>query len=127
MRVMTLMLLANAANLLIANIDVLSTMDFRAIATSPLILIGLADLLIALLLFLEVTQIYSFIRMRAVLGAGFFAVYFLSSREYLALAAVLAGLGCLYAGTVVSKLWSVIALGVFGLAGMGGFAYFMLM
>ncbi len=126
LRAMAAMLLVSAAGLLISNMGVLATMEFAAIATSPLILIGLADLVLALLLFLEVTQIYNLIRIRAVVGVGFFLVYFLSGGEYLAFAALVAGSICLYAGTLVSNLWAVIGIAVLGLASMGGFAYIML-
>jgi hypothetical protein len=126
MRLMATMLLVSAAGLLISNMNVLSTLEFFAIVSSALIVIGVVDLILALLLFLEVTSIYSLVRIRALLGAGFFLFYFLTQGEVIPAAAVSVGSACLYAGTLVSQLTGVVLIGLFGLAGMGGFAYILL-
>ncbi|BET69570.1 hypothetical protein ASA1KI_44880 [Opitutales bacterium ASA1] len=126
MRIMALAFVFSAAAMLVPNMSVLSTLEFGAIASSPLILIGIADLLVALFLFLEVTHVYGLVRIRAVIGVGFFLVFFLSAKEYPPLGAVLVGSAAVYGLTLTSSLPAVITMGLLGLAGMGGFAYWMI-
>jgi len=123
MRAMGLILLVSAAGLLISRMDIVASLEFKAIATSPLVLIGLLDLILSLLLFLEVTSIYPAIRSRAALGIGFFLVYFGSIGDWVPLAAVTVGSIALYLLTSLVQMPRVILTAIFGLAGMGGFAY----
>lgn len=127
MRTMAVMFVASAAGLLVNNLDVVGEMQLRTLLASPEIVFGFADLFIAVLLLLETTGIYSLVRLRAALGIGFFAVYFgvLPDHATAAGAAALGGAAA-FALTFLTNLWGVIAVGLLGLAGMGGFAYYLL-
>jgi hypothetical protein len=126
LRIMSVIMLTSAAGLLVSNMDALSNGEFGVVMGSPLVVIGIIDLLLGVLLFLELTTIYSFVRIRATIGIGFFGLYFLASGEtILAGAAALGSLGLIVL-TLVANMRAVIFFGILGLAGMGGFAYYML-
>lgn len=126
MRLMGLILLVSAAGLLVSNMDAIASLEFFAIVTNPLVLIGLLDIILALLLFLEVTAIYTAIRSRAAIGIGFFLVYFGSIGDWIPFAAVTVGSIALFVLTKLFDLWKVIVTAILGLAGMGWFAYILL-
>jgi hypothetical protein len=104
----------------------LSGGEFGAVMGSPLTLFGLIDLLLGVLLFLEMTTIYSLVRFRATIGLGFFGIYFLASGEDMLAGSVVLGSLGLFVLTMVADMRAVVFFGILGLAGMGGFAYLML-
>lgn len=127
MRSLGLMSLTSAAGLLVNNMDKVETMEFFALVTTPEILFGAVDLFIAVLLFLEVTGVYAFVRLRAAVGLGFFAVYLgVLPDQTNALGALALGSAAAFVLTMLTNIWSVIFVGALGLAGMGGFAYYLL-
>lgn len=126
LRLMSLIMLVSAAGLLVSRMDVLASLEFRPMISDPLIIFGAADIIFSLLLFLEVTSIYPLIRTRAVLGMGFFSIYFLATDEPLPALAAMVGSLALFWLTLVAKKPSVFSLGALGLAGMGGIAYVLL-
>jgi GYF domain 2 len=127
MRSLGLMSLTSAAALLVNNMDKVETMQLFALITTPAIVFGAVDLFIAVLLFLEVTGVYSFVRLRAAVGLGFFTVYLgVLPDQTNALGALALGSAAAFALTMTTNLWAVIAGAALGLAGMGGFAYFLL-
>lgn len=126
LRSMAAILLVSSAGLLMRNMETLSSLDFVRIATAPQIVFGVFDLLLALLLFLELTSLYGLARFRAAVGFGFFAVTFAAQGQPLPIAAVAAGSVGLVLCSLVSNLWAVIAAAILGLAGMGAFAYILL-
>ena len=86
------MLLTSAAGLLVNNLDKVAELEFLQIISTPEIVIGAVDLFLAVILFLEWTEIYPVVRIRAALGVGFFTVYFGAlPHQGLALASVLVG------------------------------------
>ena len=126
LRIMSVIMLTSAAGLLVSNMDALSNGQFDVVMGSPLVIIGTVDLLLGVLLFLELTAIYSFVRIRAMLGIGFFGLYFLASGEALLAGAAVLGSAGVFFLTLIANLRAVIFFGILGLAGMGGFAYYML-
>lgn len=127
MRSLGLMFLASAAGLLVNNMDRIQTLEFVDLITTPEILFGVTDLLIAVFLFLEVTTVYSFVRLRAAVGLGFFAFYLgVLPDQRPALAALVIGSIGAFILTLVTNIWAVVLCALLGLAGMGGFAYFLL-
>jgi hypothetical protein len=127
MRFTSVMLLASAAGLLVNNLDKVAELELFQILTTPEIVIGAVDLLLAVILFLEWTEIYPVVRVRAAMGIGFFAVYFGAlPNQGPALAAVLLGSVAAFTLTTMWNIWAVIVIGLLGLAGMGGFAYCLL-
>jgi hypothetical protein len=127
MRVLGLMFLTSAAGLLVNNMAKLQTLEFFTLITTPEIVFGVVDLLIAALLFLEMTDAYPIVRLRAAVGIGFFAVYLGALPDQrMALLAVVAGSVAAFILSLLTNLWGVIVVGALGLAGMGGFTYFLL-
>ena len=120
------MLLISMASLLLPQIDLLAEMNFGKIAMEPYIYLGLIDLLVALFLMLGVISVYPFIRFRAALGAGLIGFILWTQGQVVPLVAVVVGSAGLYLTTVfVSYSALGIAVGA-GLAGLCGFAYYML-
>ncbi len=118
--------LLSTAALLLPYVEVVSTFDPVSIAKQPLILLGLVDLACSVLLGLEVVNAYPFIRFRAAFGLGFLSVIFWSQgHPHVAMAIVVGSVG-MYFCTVFVSYVPVIASAALGLAGIGGFAYFML-
>lgn len=102
--------------------EVLSAFDMMAIATSPLIVLGIVDLCLALILFLQSAAVYPFVRFRAVAGAGF-CLFFFWAVGY-PLIGVAAAVGCagIYALTIVLKMAPFIICGLLALLGMAAYA-----
>lgn len=126
LRLLSLIMLISSAGLLVSHMDLLADLDFYPLISNPLVVFGAVDLVLALLLFLEVTSIYSLVRFRAVLGMGFFSIYFVAAQEPLPALAAAVGSLAIYCLTLVARLPSVFSFGILGLAGMGGFAYVLL-
>lgn len=96
--------------------------DFEAsvVFTNPMILVGLLDLGIALILFLQTTAVYPLIRFRTMLGAGFALFFFWAVEQ--PLVGVVAALGWLgiYGLTLfLDKIpfLTTTALAIFGMIG----------
>ena len=123
---MALMFLVSSAGLLLLHTDTVFSMDFGKIAANPFILIGLADLLLGLLLFLEMTSLYSLVRFRAALGLGFFGFLFWADGNMLPIAPLAVGSVAAFLTTFTVNIGAVVCYAVLGLAGMGGFAYFLM-
>lgn len=122
----TLILLVSAAALVLPYADIIAAMDFAKVLVHPLAILGILDLLCAVLLALGVAAIYPFVRFRAALGLGYLGLLFwLQNRPMVALAVAAGSVG-LYFCTVFLRYAPVIAAALLGLAGMGGFAFYML-
>jgi hypothetical protein len=118
--------LTSATALLLPHIDVVMSYDYVAIAKQPLIILGLVDLVCAVLLGLGLSATYPFIRFRAAFGIGFLGLLFWTQdRPQVALCVAVGSLG-MYFCTVFLTYLPIIAAALLGLAGMGGFAYLML-
>jgi hypothetical protein len=119
------LLLATASELL-PSIDVLTAGDLNKIVTQPLVYLGFFDLALFLLLLLQMVTLYPMVRFRAALGLGFIGFLFWVNGQTAPLLAVAAGSAGLYFCTILVDFLSLgVAAGV-GLAGMLGFAYYML-
>jgi len=123
MRAMAMMFLISAAGMLVLHMNAVISLDFVAIVTNPFVLIGLADLVLGLLLFLEMTSLYSLVRFRAALGIGFFAFLFWADGDLLPIAALAVGSVGAFLTTFTVNLGAVICFSLLGLAGMSAFAY----
>jgi GYF domain 2 len=125
MRAMALMFIISACGMLVLHMDAVLSLDVVAIVSSPFILIGIADLILGLLLFLEITALYSLVRFRAALGLGFLGFLFWADGNLLPIAALAAGSIGAFLTTLTVNLWSVCFFSILGLAGMVGVAYFL--
>jgi hypothetical protein len=120
------MLIIAAAAEILPSIDVLTKFTLAGLMNAPLIVLGVIDLLLALMLLLGVVSFYPFIRFRAMLGLGFLGFVFWTRGEHTLLLATLAGSLGLYISTVFAS-YVPIAIGLLlGLGGMGGLAYLLI-
>jgi hypothetical protein len=127
MRILGLIFLISAAGLLVNNMTAFEDFQFSLLLKRPELLFGVIDVIIAVLVFLEATGIYPIVRLRAAIGLGFFLVYLgVLPDQGTALAAMAVGSVCAFVLTLLTNLWAVIAVGILGLASMGGFAYLLL-
>ena len=123
----TLVCLFSATALILPHIDDVLTLNMAAISEHPLIFLGVVDFVCALFLGLGMAAIYPFVRFRAVFGLGFLGLlYWLQDQPQIAFLIVGGSVG-LYFCTVVVSYLLVFLSAVLGLAGIGGFAYFMLL
>lgn len=123
----TSFLFVAAASEVLPYIDELSALNLNKILSQPLIFFGAFDLILTLLLLLQMVTLYPLVRFRAALGLGFLGFLFWVRGETAPLGAIAAGSVGLYLSTIFLDF---LALGVavaLGLAGMLGFAYYMLM
>lgn len=111
--------LASALALVLPGIDAVTAMDVPKILQTPGVILGVVDVVIAVLLFLGVIQIYPFVRFRAVFGLGFLGFLFMTQGQLTPMIAVAAGSVGLYFSTI---FLSYIPLGVAALLGLGGMA-----
>lgn len=125
MRSMALMFLISSAGLLVLHMDALLSLDYQKIFTNPFIVIGLADLMLGLLLFLEMTSLYTLVRFRAALGLGFFGFLFWADGNLAPLIPLALGSVAAFLMTLTVNLAAVIIYALLGLVGMSAFAYFL--
>jgi hypothetical protein len=122
----TLICLFSAAALVLPHIDIVMNLDLAAMSDFPLIFLGLLDLVCAVFLALGTATIYPFIRFRAAFGIGFLGLLFgLQDQPLMALLTV-GGSAGLYFCTIALSYLPVVLSAILGLAGIGGFAYFVL-
>jgi hypothetical protein len=119
----TATLFISGAALLAPSIDLIVEGNYMGLLEQPYAILGAIDLLLFLVLMLQATAIYPFIRFRAALGAGFLGlIYYTQGDATTALAAVAGSLG-IYLSTVFTNLIGVAFTAVLGIGGMGYFAY----
>ncbi|HWA88019.1 MAG TPA: DUF4339 domain-containing protein [Opitutus sp.] len=112
------MILAAAGEIL-PSTDVLMSMDPVKIVGSPLVILGVADVLLALILGLGVVAAYPLVRFRAALGLGFLGFIFWTHGQSLLLLALIAGCAGLYLCTVFVSYLSVGIAAILSLGGLG--------
>ncbi len=117
------LLLISAGALTLPHAEAITTFDLKELVTHPESLLGLADLGLALLLLLGMTDIYPVVRFRAALGVGFFAMLGWLDGNYLHTLAVAAGAVGLFLSTIFLHLPSLIGALLLGFVGMAAFAY----
>lgn len=121
MHVSGVVLALSAFGLLWLKRDIVFAFDIGAMLVSPLVIFALLDLGVALLLFLQTTAVYPFIRFRAMAGAGFFLFFFWAVEEPLVgLMAAIGGLG-LYGLTLFLNMLPFLISAALAVLGMVGF------
>ncbi|MCR6656282.1 MAG: DUF4339 domain-containing protein [Opitutus sp.] len=120
------MLLVSAAGGLLPAADLVIALDVAKLATSPLAILGVVDLLLAVLLALGVVSIYPLVRFRAALGFGFLGFLFWSQGLTTPLLAAAAGSAGLFLSTVFVSFAPVLIAAVLGIAGFGFVAWHLL-
>lgn len=116
-RAAALTCLLSALALVLPNIDAVLSLDVAKILERPFVILGVADALLGVLLFLGVITIYPLVRFRAVFGLGFLGFLFWSQGQNTAMLAVAATSAGLYFSTI---LLSYVPLAVAAVLGLGG-------
>ena len=120
------MLIISAVSLLLPSIQEIASFNFAKLAFVPFVYIGAFDVLLTTALLLGVVTAYPVIRFRSMLAIGFLGLIFWCQGQIVPLFAVAAGSIGIYLTTVfVSYVGLGLSVGL-GLAGMLGFAYYML-
>ena len=121
------LLLISAVALIMPSIDILtSNPDLFSILQLPLAILGAANLLLALMLFMQVTTVYSFVRFSATLGLGLVGFLLWTQGQTMPLAAFAVGSAGLYFCTVFVNFVGIGLASGLGLVGMTGYAFFAL-
>jgi len=112
--------------------DVVDDQNYLALLQKPLLLVGFADLFLAIFLFLSVSDIFPMVRFRAMLGLGFFGFFHWGQWQtgdetsmILMAAGIMGSLG-VFVCTLTLKMTLMILFGGMGLVGMGGYGYYAL-
>jgi hypothetical protein len=122
-----LALLLSAAALCAPSFDLLLAMDVMGILQrQPFALLGLVDLLFALMLGLGSISLYPLVRFRAMLGLGMVGFVLWTGGQIVPLAALAAGSVGIYFCTICLSYLGVGLAALAGVGGMAGFAWFVL-
>jgi hypothetical protein len=116
-------LVFSAASTILPGTDTLFAMTGEKLLVQPLVLLGVADLVLAVLLGLGMTVLYPLIRFRAALGLGLFGVMYFASGDATLLLAATAGSVGLYLCTVVLSLIPALVAVAAACGGMGFLAW----
>ncbi len=116
-RAAALACLASAAALALPSIEAIMAMDVAKIMERPIIALGVIDVVLGLLLFLGLIQLYPFVRFRAMFGLGFLGFLFWLNGQPTAMIAVAAGSAGMYFCTI---FLSYIPLAIAAVAAVGG-------
>jgi hypothetical protein len=116
----------SAAGGMMNQLDAIIALDYMALLMHPLVIVGVIDLVLAVILLLQESAIYPIVRLRAALGLGFFSYLFWSYGEPLSLAAVAVASAAIFACTLVTNLALAILVSALAVLGMAGFAYVMI-
>jgi hypothetical protein len=119
------LVLAAAAEILPSS-EALVSMDPAKILAHPFVILGVADLLLAVFLALGVVTIYPLMRFRAALGLGLMGFTFYAQGLTAPLLYVSAGSVGLYLCTVSVTLLPAVLAGLAGVAGMAAMAWYFL-
>lgn len=109
----------SAAGEMLPAVDVLMSMDPIKIATNPLAVIGVIDLVFAVLIGLGMVNLYPVVRFRAALGLGFFGLIFFLQGLHAPMLAAIAGSVGLYLCTIFISMLPVIISAGIGIAALG--------
>jgi len=120
-------LLITAGGLLVPSLNELDPDEILKSLASPLFILGVVDLVLCVVLFLQVSM-FTLIRFRAAFGLGFYCyLFWAQNNELLLLAAIFTSAG-LFLNTLFRNLLGVIIASSFvGLVGALAFAYLMIL
>src|SRR5690606_23254279 len=96
-------LVAAAAAEILPSTDALVAMTPAKLLANPFVLLGVVDIVLAVLLALGMVTLYPFFRFRAALGLGFMGFVFFAQGDTIPLLAVAVGSVGLYLCTIVTS------------------------
>lgn len=120
------LLVISAAALILPSIDVLAKPELGKLLRHPLLLLGGFNCVLAVLLALQVTQVYSLVRFSATLGLGLVGFLLWTQGQTAPLAAFALGSAGLYFCTVFINFVGIGLAAGLGLIGMAGYTFFAL-
>ncbi len=120
------LLVISALALIAPSIDVLISPTLGTIIQHPLALLGVFNLVLALMLLLQVTQAYPLVRFSAALGVGMVGFLLWTQGQTMPLSAFAIGSAGLYFCTVFVSFAGIGLAAGLGLTGMLGYAFFAL-
>jgi hypothetical protein len=121
-----LALVASAGGEILPGVDALTSMDGAKLLAQPLVLLGVIDVVLAVLLGLGMVTLYPFVRFRAALGFGLLGFMFYAQGQMLQLGELAAGALGLYLCTVFVSMVPAILAGLAAIGGMGLVSWFLL-
>jgi len=116
--IVVMFVLSSAGGMLPA-VDVPMSLDPMKIATNPLALIGVIDLVFAVFIGLGMIKLYPAVRFRAALGLGFFGLIFFIQGLHAPMLAAIAGSVSLYLCTIFISMVPVIISAGVGITALG--------
>ncbi len=119
-------LLLAATGEALPSVEALMSMDMPRLLQQPLVFLGMADLILAVLLGLGMTSIYPIVRFRAALGLGLIGFMFYAQGLNGPLLQVAAGSIGLYLCTIMVSLLPALVAVIAAIAGMGTLAMYLL-
>jgi hypothetical protein len=119
-------LVAAAAGEILPGTEALMSMDPAKLIVQPLVILGVIDLVFAVLVGLGMTTLYPILRFRAALGLGLMGFMFYAQGMQMPFVAVGAGSIGLYLCTVCVHMVPVIVAAAAAVGGMGYFAWLMI-
>lgn len=120
------MLVFAAAGEIMPSLDVLTHFSVAKLVANPLVILGLLDVLLALVLALGVVTAYPFVRFRAMLGLGFLGFIFYGQGRTLPLLAAIAGSLGLYLSTIFLRYLPLAFSVLLGLVGMSALTLYLI-
>lgn len=123
----TTALVLAAAGEILPGTDALMSMEVDKLIAKPLVLLGVADIALAVLLALGMVTLYPVIRFRAALGLGLMGFMFYAQGLSTPLIGVAAGSVGLYLCTLCTSLIPALIAAIAAVGGMGLLAWFMIM
>jgi hypothetical protein len=121
----TTLVICSAGELLPAA-DIIATLDWKQLFMQPLVVLGAADLILAVVLAMGLVGAYPLVRFRAALGLGFLGFVFYAQGHQTPLAAVVVGSAGLYVCTILTDLLPVMLAALLAMLGMAGVTYYLL-
>lgn len=109
------------------NLTPLYALEWKTIGTNPYIIFGLIDVFFGIVLLLGATAFYPALRVRLLIGLGFFGLLFYLQGDTVLAIAILCGSVGAYLSTIALNWPLLIVSGVVGLLGSLGFAYLRVM
>lgn len=109
---------------------VYQTVELTAVFERPLLIVGVLDILLGIALFLKVTEIFPLLRFRAMVGMGYFGLFYWAqwyNGDPNALYAMLGALGGnlgIFICTLTLNFSIMMTGAILGVSGMVAFAYF---
>lgn len=123
MPVLSVIFLLSAFSFLYPQIEVIQTIfedrEYGLLLDNPMMVVGLLDLFLALCCFLHVTDIFPFLRFRAMLGLGYFAYSYWAMDDSIMMVAAVASSISIFVITITLNFPLMILCAILGIGGMG--------